>query len=446
MPVDLVLHNAKIYTHGNIVRAGLAIDQGKIVRITKEPNLPAGSMKVDLKNHLVLPGLIDVHVHLRDQQKAYKEDFFTGTSAAAAGGVTFVIDMPNNQPVTMSSDSLRKRMKLAKKSVIVNVAFYSAFPRHPRELHSIVEAGAAAFKLFLSEKIGGLNIDDDEALLQAFKKIKELGVPVAVHAEDKGTMEKVKKRLQQAGRQDLEAYLTVHSPEVEAEAVRRIIRLVEKSGVQVHFCHLSSKAGLNQVIRAKKMGLPVTCEVTPHNLLLSTQHFDRYGTMLLTDPPVRNGENVEALWNGINEGFVDVLASDHAPHTLEEKRRKSVWDVKPGIAGLETTLPLFLTQVNKGRLTISDVVRLTSENPARVFHLEKRGCLEERCHADLVVVDLKRETEIDASNFYSKAKFSPFDGWRVKGVPVKTFVNGQLVMNEGEVVAKPGAGRVVRAH
>ncbi|MEA2089836.1 MAG: dihydroorotase family protein [Thermoproteota archaeon] len=446
MPVDLVLHNAKIYTRGKTVKAGLAIDQGRIVRVAKEPNLPTASTKMDLKGRLMLPGLVDVHVHLRDQQQAYKEDFFTGTSAAAAGGVTFVIDMPNNQPVTMSSNHLKKRMKLAEKRVIVNVAFYSAFPKHLSELHSIIEEGAVAFKLFLSKKIGGLNIDDDEALLQAFETVKKIGVPVAVHAEDKETMEETEKKMQKAERKGLAAYLTVHSPRAEAKAVSRVIRLVEKSNVQLHFCHISSEAGLNQISKAKKMGLPVTCEVTPHNLLLSSQHLNHYGTIALTDPPVRNAKNVEALWNGVNKTFVDIVASDHAPHLVEEKKRESVWDVKAGVAGLETMLPLLLTQVNKRRLTISDVVGLTSEKPTEIFHLEKRGRLEEGYHADVVAVDLKQEAKIDASSFYSKAKFSPFNGWKVKGVPVKTFVNGRLVMDEGEVVAKAGTGRIVRVH
>lgn len=446
MLVDLVLRNAKIYTRGRIVNAGLAIDEGRIVKVAKEPNLPAASTKINLEGKLTLPGLIDVHVHLRDQEQAYKEDFFTGTSAAAAGGVTFVMDMPNNKPVTMSSYYLGKRMKLAEKRVIVNVAFYSAFPKRMREMRSIVEKGAVAFKLFLSKKIGGLKIDDDEMLLEAFKTVKKLSAPVAVHAEDKKTIEETEKKMQQAERKDLDAYLSIHSPRVEAKAVSRILWLVEKSNVQLHFCHISSEAGLNHIWKAKKTGLPVTCEVTPHNLLLSSQHLKHYGAVALTDPPVRNAKNVEALWNGVKKGVVDVIASDHAPHSIEEKKAKSIWDVKAGTAGLETMLPLLLTQVNERRLTLSDVVRLTSEKPAEIFHLEKRGRLEERCHADVVVVDPKREAKIDASSFYSKAKFSPFDDWKVKGVPVKTFVNGQLMMDEGEVIAKAGAGRIVCVH
>ena len=444
MPVDLVLYNAKIYARGRIVEAGLAIDDGKILKIAKETNLPSASTKMNLKRHITLPGIIDPHVHLRNQQLAYKEDFFSGTAAAAAGGVTLTIDMPNNKPVTMDSISLKERMKLAKRRAVVNVAFYSAFPQKLEEVPSIVNEGAMAFKLYMSEKIGGLDVDDDKLLLQAFNKVVKVGVPVAVHAEDRKILETKRREVKKTGLKDVEAYAKARPPEAEARAIRRIAQFAKRSGVQVHFCHVSSAIGLNAFLKAKKDGLPVTCEVTPHHLLLSLEHLKRYRTFALTNPPLRTRKDVIALWSALKQGLIDALASDHAPHTLEEKEVESIWDAKPGIAGLETTLPLLLTEVSEGHLTIADLVRLTSEKPAEIFSLKNRGCLEEGNWADIVVVDVKRKYKIDASNFYSKAKYSPFDGWSVRGKPVKTFVNGQLVMDEGEIIAKPGTGQIVR--
>ena len=444
MPVDLVLYNAKIYARGRIVEAGLAIDDGRILKIAKETNLPSASTKLNLKGHITLPGIIDPHVHLRNQQLAYKEDFFSGTAAAAAGGVTLTIDMPNNKPVTMDSISLKERMRLAERRAVVNVAFYSAFPQKLEEVPSIVKEGAMAFKLYMSEKIGGLDVDDDKLLLQAFNRVAKMGVPVAVHAEDRKILETRRREMEKTGRKDVEAYVKARPPEAEARAIRRIVQLAKKCGVHVHFCHVSSAVGLNAFLTAKKDGLPVTCEVTPHHLLLSLEHLKRYRTLALTNPPLRTRKDVIALWSALKQGLIDALASDHAPHTLEEKKVESIWDVKPGIAGLETTLPLLLTQVSEGRLTIADLVRLTSEKPAEIFNLRNRGCLEEGNWADIVVVDIKRKYKIDASNFYSKAKYSPFDGWSVKGKPTKTFVNGQLVMDEGEIVAKPGTSQIVR--
>jgi dihydroorotase len=440
----MVLHNAKIYSRGRIVEAGLAIDEGRVLKIAKETNLPSASTKMDLKGHITLPGLIDPHVHLRNQQLAYKEDFFSGTAAAAAGGVTLTIDMPNNKPVTMNSISLGERMGLAERQAVVNVAFYSAFPQRLEEVPPIVKAGATAFKLYMSEKIGGLDVDDDKLLLQAFNKVAKMGVPVAVHAEDRKILETRRREMEKTGRKDVETYVKARPPEAEARAITRSVQLAKKAGVQIHFCHVSSAAGLNAFLTAKKNGLPVTCEVTPHHLLLSSEHLKRYRTLALTNPPLRTKKDVAALWGALKQGFIDVLASDHAPHTLEEKKVESIWDAKPGIAGLETTLPLLLTQVHEGRLAISDLVRLTSEKPAEIFNLRNRGCLEEGNWADIVVVDINRKYKINASNFYSKAKYSPFNGWNVRGKPVKTFVNGQLIMDEGAIVAKPGASQIIR--
>jgi len=444
LPVDLILSNAKIYMRRGVVEAGLAIDNGRIVKIAKETNLPQASEKLDMKGKMVLPGLIDPHVHLRDQQLAYKEDFFTGTSSAAAGGVTLVIDMPNNKPVTMSVSSLRERMKLAENRVVVNIAFHSAFPENLEEVQGIVEQGAVAFKLYLSQEVGGLNIDDDDALLWAFSKVQDMKVPVSVHPEDRETIETVKKKMQQAGRKDIEAYLKTHSVEAELKAIRRITQLAKKTSLQIHFCHLSSAKGLRAVLTAKKMGLPITCEATPHHLLLSSEHLKRCKTVALTDPPLRTERDVETLWNALRQRLIDTVASDHAPHTIEEKEAESVWEVSPGIPGLETTLPLLLTQVNGGRLTLPTMIEVTSKSPAEIFHLGDRGSLAEGYCADVVVVDMKRKHRIDSSQFHSKAKYSPFDGWRVKGKPMKTFVNGRLVMDDGEIVAKPGAGEILR--
>jgi dihydroorotase len=443
LPVDLVLNGAKVFIRGSIVEAGIAIDKGKIVKIAKDTNLPPASTKINLKGNIVLPGLIDLHVHLRDQQLAYKEDFFTGTAAAAAGGVTLVVDMPNNKPVTLDSFSLKERIKLAEKQVLTNVAFNSAFPKRLEEITEVVKVGAVGFKVYLSNRVGGIDVDDDELLFAAFREAAANGVPVAVHAEDRKMLEDRRREMEMAGLNDTEAYVKAHPPEAEAQSIQRIIRLAKISGVHVHFCHLSSALGLNAVLMAKKAGLHVTCEVTPHNLLLSSEQYRRSGFFALTDPPLRTQDDVSALWSAVKRGFIDVIASDHAPHAFEEKNVCSVWEAKPGVPGLETTLSLLLTQVNDGRLSLAELVRRTAEEPAKIFHLSERGFLEEGNWADLVVVDMKREHVIDSSDFLSKAKYSPFDGMHVEGKPVKTFVNGKLVMDEGKIVAEAGAGVVV---
>jgi len=440
----MTLQNAKVYTEKGFIEAGIAINNGLIVKIAKETNLPKATTRIDLEGNLTLPGLIDSHVHLRDEQLAYREDFISGTESAAAGGVTTVVDMPNNRPLTMSEENLLKRMRLAETRTLVNVAFNSAFPSSLDEIHRIVGAGAVGFKLYLVQQLGGVNIDDDKALLNAFKAIAKTKVPIAVHAEDKNTIEIAKSNLQAQGHNDINAFLKAHPPEAEKKAVRRAAELAKTSGAHVHICHVSSALGLKAVLEAKQMGCKITSEVTPHHLFLTAQNLKKVGNFALEIPPLRTRSDLNALWQALQKGFIDTIGSDHAPHSLEEKRGASAWDVKPGIVGLETMLPLLLTEVNKGRLTMGQLVRLTCEKPAEIYHLQRRGKLEAGFLADITVVDLKKRHKIDASMFYSKAKFSPFDGWKVKGKASKTFVNGQLVMDDGEIVAKPGTGRIVK--
>jgi len=443
--VDTVLCNAKVYIEGTIVDAGIAIENGKIVKIAKETNLPSASTRIDLNGCLALPGLIDVHVHLRGQQQDYEEDFFTGTAAAVAGGIAAVLDMPNNKPVTMDSASLKERMRTAQQSIVANVGFYSAFPENLDEIGKLVKEGVVAFKLYLTAQIGGINISDDEALLRAFTKVREFGIPIAVHAEDRKTVEAVSDAEQRQEKNDVDAYLKAHTPEVESKAVKRVLKIAHKSMAQIHFCHISSKKTVDLIDNARKSGLRVSCEATPHHLLLTSENLKRQGSILLTDPPVRSRNLIEELWKAIRKAQIDLIASDHAPHLATEKTADSVWDVKPGIPGLETLLPLLLTKVNEGQLTLHALTRLTAENPAKVFHLHGDGFLKEGYNANITAVDMQKRGKIEAARFYSKARYSPFDGWRVEGMPVKTFVNGHLVMDEGQVVAKAGTGRILRS-
>ena len=439
-----MLTNAKAYLNKEIVDCNIAIENDKIFKIGKETQMPNADEKTNLRNLLVLPGLIDVHVHLRDEGKAYKEDFFTGTAAAAAGGMTTVLDMPNNDPVTMSTETLRNRMRIAERSVLVNVGFYSELPNDLGGVAGIVAQGAVGFKLFMARQVGGLNIDDDKALQEAFTRVGELGVPVAVHAEDKALLMANEERLKRASLHDATAFLKAHSERVELKSVERLLEISAQTGARLHFCHMTTEEGLKAVIEAKKSGRNVSCEVTPQHLLLSKADFERYGLTLTMMPPLRGKSHIEALWKGVADGWVDVLGSDHAPHVLSEKSAGSVWDVKVGVPGLETTLPLMLTMVRKNRISLAHVVQLLSEKPAEIFNLRDRGVLAQGRKADLTVVDFNRKFRIDASKFHSKAKYSPFDGWEVQGRPVKTFVNGLLIMDEQEIVAKAGSGGIIR--
>jgi len=438
--VDLNVTNAKIFTRGRFVEAGISIEADRIYKIAKAANLPKASETINAGSNVVLPGLIDAHVHLRDLGLKYKEDFFTGTCAAAAGGFTTVLDMPNTVPPTNTPERLKEKIQRAEKQTIINVGFYAALPSQYEQFKEMIENGAIAFKIYLSHPLTELDLRRDDILLEVFKRVKQLNRPVAVHAEDGAEIQRKEEKFRKSGKTRLEHFLKAHTAETEVNAVQRVLNLAKQVGVQLHFCHISAAKSLELV---KNAGPQITCEVTPHHLFLTTADLHRQGRIALTDPPVRSPLNAFKLWRGLDEGTTDILASDHAPHALKEKQRENIWEVPPGIPGLETTLPLILTQVNRGQVSWSQLIQLLAVKPAEIFRLN-RGSIREGGFADLVIVDAHKEYKIEAEKFHSKAKYSPFDGWKVKGKPIKTFVNGRLIMDEGEIVAKRGTGQIMR--
>jgi dihydroorotase (multifunctional complex type) len=444
--VDSVLTNAKAYLkeRGQIVDCAIAIEEGKIQKIGRETQMPQADTKTDLHNLLVLPGLIDEHVHLRDEGRAYKEDFTSGTAAAAAGGFTTILDMPNNDPVTMSVRRLQNRMETARRRLLVNVGFYSELPKTLPEIKELAQVGAVAFKLFLNGQVGGVNIDDDAALVEAFKAAADAERLVAVHAEDYRMIAANEERLKMAKKNSSVEFLRAHTEEAEVHAVQRLLKLTQGLDVNLHFLHISTAAASGTIADAKKEQRKITCEVTPNHLMLTSSDVERLGGLAIMAPPPRDRLQVDALWKGIDDGTVDALGSDHAPHSLEEKMASSVWEVKPGIPGLEVTLPLMLTMLRKNKLTINQVVALLAEKPAEIYGLTDCGELKAGLNADLTIVDYNCLYKIDAAKFKSKAKFSPYNGWEVYGKPAKTIVNGTLVYDDGDIVAKGGVGAIVR--
>lgn len=444
MIVDSVLINAKAYFKGQIVDCCIAVEEGKIHKLGKETQMPNADEKLDLHNLLVLPGLIDEHVHLRDEGKAYKEDFFSGTSAAAAGGFTTVLDMPNNEPVTMSVDSFRNRLQIAKRKILVNVGFYSAFPKTLSEINSLVTEGVVGFKFFMNSPIGGLDIDDDLAINEAFKIVSELKVPIAVHAEDRSLISAKENKLKKVNKNTCADYLNAHTEDAELISIKRLLKIANGVDVKLHFCHITSKEGLGAIEEGKEVNNNLTCEVTPNHLFLSADDLRLYGSLLIMAPPLRGSVHTRALWQGLETGLIDTIGSDHAPHMLSEKIRSNIWDVNVGVPGLETTLPLLLTSVHKNQLSLNQVVCLLAEKPAKIFGLTDRGSLEKGKNADITIVDYKQQFKIDASKFKSKARFSPYEKWDVYGKPVKTIINGVLVFDQGNIVSKGGVGEIVR--
>ncbi|MFX1450150.1 MAG: dihydroorotase family protein [Promethearchaeota archaeon] len=440
--IDLILENAKIFTEGGIKEGGIAIDEGKIFKIGKESNLPPASKKIDCQGNLILPGIIDVHVHLRDLDLSYKEDFLSGTRAALAGGVTTVLDMPNTKPRTDNPDIFKLKLKAAASKIVCNVGFYSAIPKNLQDIINLVKLGAVGFKIYPDHPYSNFDFADDEQLGSLFNLLKKTQLPVVVHAEKKDTNELVKK-YKDENDTDIEAFLKAHNSYSETSTIDRCINLIKQNPIKLHFAHISASASIKKIIEAKNNGIHFTLEITPHHLLLDSDLLQTKATFSKMVPPLRKKSDRNALWEGINSGFVDIMATDHAPHSLDEKKSNFL-EAPSGIPGLETFLPLMLTHINQRRLSLEKFIKLSAENPAKIFNIRNKGKILTKFDADLVLVDLKEKYKINSDNFYSKAHFSPFNGFEVQGIPIMTILAGEIIMDHGEIFAKEGIGSIIK--
>lgn len=451
MKVDLLLQDGKIYVGGELVEASLAIENGKIAALTFRPEAFQPDRVVKARGKLILPGVIDCHVHFREPGRTHKEDFQTGSSAAAVGGVTTVFDMPNTLPPTTSLEAFKVKAEAAGRSSLVDYAIWGGVSAETlEEAGRLREAGVVGFKLMASaqDQRRGASIfsvpEDGGILLQIMGKLAELGLPLAIHAEDFTVRKLLQDRLKAEGRGDWKAYLEAIPGEVEASAAARVLILARHAGARIHLVHVSSRLTLEVLRMARGLGVNFTAETCPHYLLLTWKAMEEAGCRAKIDPPLKMEEDVESLWEAIQDGTISILASDHSPHTREEKEA-GLWEAPPGFCGVETLLPLMLSQVAEGRLTLGRLVSLTAENPAKAFGLWGfKGALHPGFDADLVVVDPRREWTIREENLHSRSKVTPWDGWRVKGFPTLTMVRGEIVAEEGEPTGKPGWGKLVK--
>ncbi|WP_084270674.1 dihydroorotase [Methanobrevibacter cuticularis] len=495
---DLVLKNSKLVNKSGSYY--VSVNDGKIANISKQP-LKA-DVEIDINEKFVLPGLIDPHVHFRDPGLTYKESFKSGSFAAANGGFTTIIDMPNTVPQTNTAENFKEKMKIAKNKSIVDFGLHSGI-NNLEEIKKIAELKPSSFKIFM-------DLEEDNSLDTIFRNIsiaerdlnsensksQKFNLKITVHGENKAIIEDNTERLKKMecirGNAPID-YSYARPSKAEVVSVKYAISLAKKYNIDLHICHLSTKEALDiakleqkrqydidntlksktkqnktdntlkskttqnntkntlkskttqnntkNTLKSKRKQENttesykskihnITTEITPHHLLLDSDVFDKYGTIAKTNPPLRlKGENLAVT----DLGDIDMIGTDHAPHTLEEKER-GVWNSAPGIPNLETVLSLLLTEVNKGSIELSSISKLLSENPAKIFGLKNKGNIEVGKDADFVVVDLKKEGKFNLDNFYTKAKYTPFENYEYKGIAIMTISNGNIIMNDGDVI------------
>jgi dihydroorotase len=440
MEADIVIRDARVVTAEAVFPADVAIAGDKIVALGSALH---GKRVIDASGKYVIPGAIDSHVHFRAPGYDYKEDWQTGTGAAARGGVTTVLEMPNTRPPTGTLDALKLKQDIAARQAYVDYGIYGLLDEsNIDQLEALIEAGVSGFKCFMGNTFGDLPAPSDGAMLEGFEILARRGMRCTVHAENASIMARRQAKLEAAGRGDPLAHLAARPEVCAIEAVSRAVVFAEWTGARLHIAHKSSKDALYVLREAKARGVDVTVETCPQYLLLSTTDHEKLGNVLRVNPPIREPGHQEPLWQALREGVVDMIATDHAPHLPEEKTRASCWQCDCGFPGVETQMPLMLTEVNRARMSICDYVRWACVNPAKAWGLfPNKGVIQPGADADLAIVDLKREWSIDQSQLFSKSKITPWHGRRVQGGPVLTMVRGRVVMESGRIVAEPGWGR-----
>ncbi len=444
---DLIIRSGLVVSPDSVIEASVAIRDGRIVAVGDEAAMPAAKESVDARGLHVLPGAIDDHVHFRDPGYPHKEDFASGTAAAAFGGVTTVFDMPNTIPPTGTPDILAAKLDMAAGKSHVDFGLYALLGEDTLAHVPELAKSAIGFKLYMGNTFGKIPSPSTGVTLEAFEIAAGTGKRISLHAETNSIMERRETRLRQAGRTDPLAHLASRPAVVAVEAVSRAAILAEWTGARIHVLHISSSEELRPLREAKARGVDITGETCPHYVLLSTDDYARLAGVIRVNPPVREAYNHQPIWNALADGTIDVIATDHAPHAPEEKTRNDIFDVDCGFPGVETQMPLMLTEVNAGRFSICDYVRWSAANPAMIWGLyPRKGVIQAGADADIAVVDLGREWTLDDARLQSLSKITPFHGRRVKGLPLHTLVRGRFVMKDRTLVpATRGWGRSVHA-
>ncbi len=396
-----------------------------------------GAEILDARGLHVLPGVIDTQVHFREPGHEHKEDLASGTAAAALGGVTAVFEMPNTSPATLSAEDLDDKLARARGRAWVDHAFFIGAAAENVEELAMLERrpGCCGVKVFMGSSTGSLLVEDDETLLDVLKNGTRR---VAVHAEDEA---RLRERLQLVrGGADVAMHPEWRDVEIARRATERLLRLARRAARRVHVLHVTTAEEIPILTDNKALA---TMEVTPQHLTLAAPEcYERLGTLAQMNPPIRDARHRDALWRALADGVVDVIGSDHAPHTLEEKAKP--YPASPsGMAGVQTLLPIMLDHVNAGRLSLERLVDLTSAGPARIYGIAGKGRIAVGYDADFSIVDLTARREITNAWIASKCGWSPFDGMSVTGWPKATVIRGKTVMREDELIGEP-AGQPVR--
>ena len=427
--LDLIIKNGECYIDGKITKTNIGIQNGKI-SIIGDLNNEQSKETVDASNLLVLPGCMDTQVHFREPGSTNAEDLHTGSKAAIAGGITSVFEMPNTNPPTANMKEFNNKLSLAKKRMFSNYAFnFGATPDNSSDLAKLKGLdGCCGVKLFAGSSTGNLLVDKEEDIEKVFQNTSKI---VAVHSEDEEIIN-LRKKLIEKG--NVHTHPVWRNEECAMSSTRRIVRIAKRLNKKAHILHVTTKEEVDFLSQNKGN---ITFEITPQHLTIyAPDCYDKLGTFAQMNPPLRDKSHYDRLWYAIRNNYNDTIGSDHAPH-LKENKLKEYPQSPSGMPGVQTLLPVMLNHVNDKKLTLDQLIKLLCENPVSVFGIKNKGFIKKDYDADFTIIDMNRTIEIKNENIHSKCGWSPFDGYKFKGSPVYTIINGDIKMKEDEILGDP---------
>lgn len=430
---DLILTGATLVNHDGTGKRDIGVSQGRIAAIGDLTQSDAGE-RIDCTGLHILPGVVDSQVHFREPGLEHKEDLESGSRAAVLGGVTTVFEMPNTNPLTTSEEALADKVRRATNRMYCDFAFWVGGTRENAADVAELERlpGAAGIKVFMGSSTGNLLVEDDDSVFEILKNTRRRA---AFHSEDEF---RLRERMGLRVENDPSSHHVWRDVTAALQCTQRLVAVARKARARIHVLHISTGEEIAYLAQHKDIA---TAEATPHHLTLSSDDYAHLGTLLQMNPPVREKHHQAQIWGGIDQGIIDVLGSDHAPHLLEEKA-KPYPQSPSGMTGVQTLVPIMLNHVNEGRLTLERFVDLSSHGPNRIFGMARKGRIAVGYDADFTLVDMQREEVITNEQAGSRAGWTPYHGKKVKGWPIGTMIRGKRVMWDGELTS-PAQGQPV---
>ena len=424
--LSLIIKNGSCYIDGKLTKTDIGLSDNKIKKIGK---IELNSSKVyDATDKVILPGIIDTQVHFREPGSTDAEDLESGSRAAVLGGVTSLFEMPNTNPPTSNLIEFEKKLQLAKNRMHSNYAFYfGATPDNTEQLAELKNLkGCCGVKLFAGSSTGKLLVEKEADIEKVISKSDRI---VSIHSEDEEILNIRKKFIKQG---NVHSHPEWRDVECAMSSTRRVVKIAERYDKKIHVLHVSTKEEIDFLAMHKKN---VTFEITPQHLTLyAPDCYDKLGTYAQMNPPIRSKEHYDRLWTAVKNDIVDVLGSDHAPHSKKNKD-KEYPETPSGMPGVQTIFPIMIDHVNNGKLSLKQLIKLMCENPCKIFGIKNKGYIKENYDADLTIVDMNKEQIIKDEMIASKCGWTPFNNYKVKGFPIATIVNGLIVMENGKIVS-----------